>query len=160
MPRHSINYDWLDSGGVGNDRSFDRYPLLKGFVTGSRDGKAVAPLLGEIKGYDGGTTDIHIGPVTFYLAYCDHVVVYHFKPTTINTADCEITWLVNETAEEGKDYKLDELIWLWDITTIADKRIIEDNQEGVNSRYYEPGPFTEMEDYEQGLIDWYLDLMQ
>ncbi len=67
---------------------------------------------------------------------------------------------MNETAEEGKDYKLDDLIWLWDITTIADKRIIEDNQQGVNSRFYEPGPLTAMEDWEQGLIEWYLELMK
>ena len=160
LSNSSINNDWLDSGGVGIDRSYDRYPLLNGFVTGSQDGKPVAPLLGDIKGYDGGTTDMHIGPVTFFLAYCDHVVVYHFKPLTIDTADCEIIWLVNESAEEGKDYKLDELIWLWDVTTIADKRIIENNQEGVNSRFYEPGPFTKFEDFEQGFIDWYLDLMK
>jgi phenylpropionate dioxygenase-like ring-hydroxylating dioxygenase large terminal subunit len=160
LPEHCINYDWLDSGGIGIDRSFDRYPLLKGFVTGSRDGKAVAPLLGEIKDYDGGATDMHIGPLTFYLAYCDHVVVYHFKPITIDTAECEITWLVNETAKVGKDYKLEELTWLWDITTVEDKRIIEDNQKGINSRFYEPGPFTEMEVFEQGFIDWYLSSMK
>jgi len=160
LPRHCVNYDWLDSGGVGIDRSFDRYPLLKGFVTGSQDGKAVAPLLGDIKSYDGGTTDMHIGPLTFYLAYCDHVVVYHFKPQTIDSAVCEITWLVNETAVEEKDYILNDLIWLWDITTIADKRIIENNQKGVNSRHYQPGPFTEMEQFEQGFIKWYLQLMK
>ena len=156
----SINNDWLDSGGVGIDRSYDRYPLLKGHVTGSRGGKPLAPLLGDIKGYDGGTTDIHMGPVTFHLAYCDHVVIYHFKPLTIDTADCEITWLVNENAEEGKDYNLQELIWLWDITTIADKRIIENNQQGVNSRFYEPGPFSKLEEFEQGFVDWYVDLMK
>ena len=160
LTRHSVNKDWLESGGVGIDRGFDRYPLLKGFVTGSRDGKPIAPLLGDIKGYDGGTTDIHIGPFTFFLAYCDHIVVYHFKPLTIDSADCEITWLVNETAEEGKDYKLDELIWLWDITTIADKRIIENNQQGVNSRFYQPGPYTEMEGFVRGFMDWYLDIMK
>ena len=160
LTTHSINYDWLDSGGVGIDRSYDRYPLLKGYLTGSRDGKPVAPLLGEIKGYDGGTTDMHIGPPTFFLAYCDHIVVYHFKPLTVDTADCEITWLVNENAVEGKDYRRDELTWLWDVTTIADKRIIEDNQQGVNSRFYEPGPYTEMEDYAQGFIEWYLDIMK
>jgi phenylpropionate dioxygenase-like ring-hydroxylating dioxygenase large terminal subunit len=160
LANSSINFDWLDSGGVGIDRSYDRYPLLKGFVTGSRGGKPVAPLLGDIKGYDGGTADMHIGPLTFYLAYCDHVVVYHFKPLTLDTADCEITWLVNESAVEGKDYKLDELIWLWDVTTIADKRIIENNQSGVNSRFYEPGPYTKMEQFEQGFVDWYVDLMK
>ncbi len=160
LSNSSINYDWLDSGGVGIDRSYDRYPLLKGFVTGSRGGKPLAPLLGDIKGYDGGTADMHIGPITFYLVYCDHVVIYHFKPLTLDTADCEITWLVNERAEEGKDYSLEELIWLWDVTTIADKRIIENNQKGVNSRFYQPGPFTKMEEFEQGFVDWYVDLMK
>ena len=160
LSNSSINYDWLDSGGVGIDRSYDRYPLLKGFVTGSRGGKPLAPLLGDIKGYDGGTADMHIGPITFYLAYCDHVVIYHFKPLTLDTAACEITWLVNERAEEGKDYSLKELIWLWDVTTIADKCIIENNQKGVNSRFYQPGPFTKMEEFEQGFVDWYMDLMK
>jgi len=160
LSRHCVDKDWLKSGGVGNDRGFDRYPLLKGFVTGSRDGKPVAPLLGDIKDYDGGTTDIHIGPFTFYLAYCDHIVIYHFKPLTVDSADCEVTWLVNETAEEGKDYNLDELIWLWDITTLADKRIIENNQQGVNSRFYQPGPYSEMEDFVHELMDWYLDIMK
>ena len=160
LTKHCINKDWLNSGDVGNERGFSRYPLLKGFLTGSRDGKPLAPLLGSIKDYDGGTTDIHIGPVTFYLAYCDHIVIYHFKPLTIDTADCEITWLVNDKAVEGKDYKLDELTWLWDVTTTADKRIIENNQAGVNSRFYQPGPFTEMENYENDFIQWYLDVMK
>ena len=160
LTRHCVSKEWLRSGGVGNDRGFSRYPLLKEFVTGSQDGKPVAPLLGNIKDYDGGTTDIQIGPVTFYLAYCDHIVVYHFKPLTIDTADCEITWLVDEKAEEGKDYKLDDLIWLWDVTTIADKRIIENNQKGVNSRFYQPGPFTGMEGFERDFIDWYLDVIK
>jgi phenylpropionate dioxygenase-like ring-hydroxylating dioxygenase large terminal subunit len=160
LTRDSVCREYLNSDKIGNDRAFDRYPLFNGFLTGSRDGKPVAPLLGDIKGYDGGTTDIQIGPVTFYLAYCDHVVVYHFKPLSVDRSDCEITWLVREDAEEGKDYKLDELIWLWDITTLADKRIIEDNQAGVKSRFYQPGPFTMMEGPQKEFIDWYLEVMK
>lgn len=156
----SVYKEWLNSDGIGNERGFDRYPLFNGHVTGSRDGKPVAPLLGDIKGYDGGTTDIQIGPVTFYLAYCDHVVIYHFKPLAIDKADCEITWLVHEDAEEGRDYDLNELIWLWDVTTLADKRIIEDNQAGVKSRFYQPGPFTKMEEPQKDFIDWYLEVMK
>ncbi len=159
LPEHCVDKSWLDAGGIGIDRGFDRYPLLKGFVTGSRDGKPVAPLLGDIKGYDGGATDIQIGPLTFYLAYCDHIVVYHFKPLTAAASVCDVTWLVNETAEEGKDYQVAELTWLWDVTTIADKRIIENNQKGVNSKFYQPGPYTMMEDFTRGFIDWYLDTM-
>ncbi len=68
--------------------------------------------------------------------------------------------MVNESAEEGKDYDLSALKWLWDVTTIADKEIIENNQAGVNSRFYEPGPYTEMEDFTRRFSDWYLEVMK
>lgn len=155
-----VNKEWLKTGGIGNNRGFDRYPLLKGFVTGSRDGKPLSPLLGDIKEYDGGATDMQIGPLTFFLAYCDHIVIYHFKPLTFDSVDCEITWLINENAVEGKDYTLDELTWLWDITTVADKRIIENNQKGIDSSFYEPGPYTMMEYFARSFIEWYLNIMK
>jgi phenylpropionate dioxygenase-like ring-hydroxylating dioxygenase large terminal subunit len=156
LTRHLVRNEWLKSEPVGIDRAFDRYALFHGHVTGSRDGKPVAPLLGDIRAYDGGTTDMHIGPVTFYLAYCDHVVIYRFTPRSLDTCDCELTWLVRADAEEGRDYRLEDLIWLWDVTTQADKRIIEDNAAGVCSRYYEPGPYTAMEDFARRFIEWYL----
>jgi Rieske 2Fe-2S family protein len=155
-----IDRSWLDAGVVGIDRGFDRYPLLRGHLTGSQDGQPVAPLLGDIKGYDGGATDLHLGPVTFGLAYCDHVVLYRFTPRGLDATDCEITWLVNEDAEESRDYALHQLTWLWDVTTIEDKSIIEHNQAGVNSRFYEPGLYSEMEDFTQRFVDWYLDALK
>ena len=160
LNRHCVDKSWLDSGAVGIDRGFDRYPLFNGFVTGSRDGKPVAPLLGAISGYDGGATDIQVGPFTFCLAYCDHVVIYHFRPLNVTESVCDITWLVNESAQEGKDYERDDLTWLWDITTIADKRIIENNQKGINSTFYRPGPYTGMESFTRSFIDWYLHAMK
>ena len=87
--------------------------------------------------------------MTFGLAYCDHVVLYRFTPRGLFATDCEITWLVNGTAVEGRDYDRADLTWLWDVTTIADKEIIERNQAGVDSRYYEPGPLSPMEDFTQ-----------
>lgn len=160
LTQHVVRKDWEASGGVGIDRSYDRYVLYKGHVTGSRDGKPVAPLLGDLKDFDGGTTDMHIGPVTFFLLYCDHLVVYRFTPTSISNCDCEITWLVRGDAVEGRDYQLEELKWLWDVTTIADKRIIENNATGVMSRFYEPGPYTKMEEFTRRFIEWYLDAMK
>jgi Rieske 2Fe-2S family protein len=152
----SVNTQYLDCDGLGNDRSFERYPLIRGHVTGSRSGEPVAPLLGEIKDYDGGATDFQIGPVTYALAYCDHVVLYRFTPLSVDSTDCDITWLVNENAEEGRDYNVKDLAWLWDITTIADQHIIERNAAGVNSRFYEPGPYSLMEDFTARFVDWYL----
>ena len=156
LSKKEIHHLFLHADEFGADRSYERYPLLRGHLTGSEDGKPVAPLLGDIKDYDGGATDFQVGPVTYALAYCDHVVIYRFTPLSVDSTDCDITWLVNESAEEGKDYDLKKLIWLWDITTIADQHIIERNQEGVNSRFYEPGPYSKMEDVTQAFAEWYV----
>ena len=156
----TVNQFYLEAPQFGADYAFDRYPLIRNHLTGSKDGQPLAPLLGTIKEYDGGATDLQVGPITFALMYCDHVVIYRFTPLTIDTADCDITWLVRSDAEEGRDYDKDNLIWLWDVTTHADKRIIEHNQQGVNSRYYVPGPLSEMEDYTWKFISWYLDTLR
>lgn len=135
---------------------YDRYPLFEGYVTGSEDGRPLAPLLGEIADFDGGASNLQIGPVTYFLAYSDHVVVYRFTPRALQETDCEIVWLVRDDAEEGRDYDVDRLVWLWHVTTEADKTIIEHNQQGVNSRYYRPGPYAPMEDFAVNYLDWYL----
>lgn len=140
----------------GADYFFERYPLLRNHLTGSEDGQPVAPLLGTIRDFDGGTTDVQVGPVTFGLLYCDHAVIYRFTPLGVNSADCDITWLVRGDAEEGRDYDKHRLTWLWDVTTQADKAIIERNQQGVNSRYYSPGPLSEMEEFTWTFLSWYL----
>ncbi len=133
-----------------------RYAMLRGAVTGSADGKPVAPLMGAFKGYDGGSTFIHVGPASFFLAYPDHGIVYRFVPRTVQHSEMEVIWLVRGDAREGVDYDRDKLTWLWRITSDADKRIIEDNQRGVNSRFYEPGPFSVMEANERRFVEWYL----
>lgn len=156
----TINRTYKEAVAFGADYSYERYPLLRGHMTGSEDGQPVAPLMGSIKDYDGGTTDVQVGPVTYALAYCDHIVIYRFTPLSAHRTDCDITWLVNGSAEEGKDYDLAKLTWLWDVTTIADQHIIERNQEGVNSRFYTPGPYSEMEDFTWRFVDWYLDAVR
>ena len=45
---------------------------------------------------------------------------------------------------------------MWDVTTIADKRIIEDNQKGVLSKKYVPGPLSKMEKGLEKFKSWYL----
>lgn len=140
--------------------AYSRTALFEGYVTGSKDGKPVAPLLGEFTDYDGGASDFNLGPFTYLLAYSDHVVCYVFTPVDQNNSRCDIYWLVRADAQAGKDYDVDELTWLWDITTEADKTIIVNNSKGVHSRFYKPGPFSEMEDLEQSYIEWILRELQ
>jgi phenylpropionate dioxygenase-like ring-hydroxylating dioxygenase large terminal subunit len=63
---------------------------------------------------------------------------------------------VRGDAREGVDYDRDRLTWLWRVTSDADKRIIDLNQQGVNSRYYRPGPYSLMENAASRFTAWYL----
>ncbi|TDG12211.1 aromatic ring-hydroxylating dioxygenase subunit alpha [Seongchinamella unica] len=138
-----------------------RYGLYDGYLTGSEDGQPVAPLMGQIKGYDGGCGDHQLGPLGFMLNYPDHCVLYRFLPRGLTATDMEIVWFVNGDAVEGIDYELDRLIWLWHNTTLEDEYIIRRNSEGVNSRFFTPGPYhPEFERTLQHFIDWYLNCMQ
>lgn len=128
-----------------------------GSVTGSEDGQRVAPLMGDFTDYDGGFSYVDVGAASTFLAYPDYGVIYLFIPGDTQKTDMEIIWLVAKDAKEGVDYELDRLIWMWDVTSIADKKIIDHNQKGVNSRYYRPGPYSPMEDMPRHMTEWYLE---
>ncbi len=154
-----IEHDFIDTYAKSGEQGYgySRTALFEGYETGSRDGEPLAPLLGELKEYDGGASDFTLGPFTFFLAYSDHVVGYVFSPVDHKNCQCKIHWFVRKDAVEGKDYDRDELIWLWDVTTHADEKIIVNNWKGVNSRYYRPGPFSGMERMEQRYVEWILE---
>ena len=156
------DFDFIDTrarpGEIGY--GYSRSSLFKKYYTGSRDGQPVAPLLGEFRDYDRGASDFTFGAFSFLLAYSDHVVMYVFTPIEHQRSQCEIYWLVRGDAEKGRDYDVEELTWLWDITTQADKEIIVNNSKGVHSKYYEPGPFSGMEAMESIYIDWILQELQ
>ncbi|MDX1460776.1 MAG: aromatic ring-hydroxylating dioxygenase subunit alpha [Xanthomonadales bacterium] len=155
----NLGRTYRNAEAFGADYAYDAYPLWNGHVTGSEDGQPVAPLLGSIRDYDGSCTDLQVGPVTFALMYCDHVVIYFFYPTGPDSSVCDISWLVRGDAVEGVDYDKSKLTWLWDVTTHADKRIIETNARGVRSKRYQPGPLSTMEAYLWSFLEWYLDTM-
>ena len=153
-----IEIDFVDTWAKPGQQGYGyvRVALFDGYKTGSRNGEPLAPLLGELKDYDGGASDFTIGPFTFFLAYSDHVVGYVFSPVDHRNCTCKIYWFVRGDAVEGQDYDRDELIWLWDVTTKADEKIIVNNWKGVCSLYYQPGPFSRMEDMEQRYTEWIL----
>jgi Rieske 2Fe-2S family protein len=134
-----------------------RSRLLPGFETGSEDGARLAPPMGE-----GGTRATglcvfaELGFLSAFLAYPDHGVIYRFAPLSPLLTRMEMIWLVAGAAREGDDYDPARLSWLWDVTSLADKRIIERNQAGVKSRAYAPGPFSLMETGARQYVERYV----
>ena len=153
-----IDVDRIDTHAAPGEQGYgySRTAMFEGYKTGSRDGEPVAPLLGELRDYDCGASDFTFGPFSFLLAYSDHVVAYVFTPVDHRHCQCEIMWLVRGDAVEGRDYEVDELTWLWDVTTHADEKIIVNNWRGVNSKFYRPGPFSRMERMERRYVEWIL----
>ena len=128
--------------------------LSDGAQTGSRDGRLVAPVMGP-----DGCVFAELGFLSAFLAYPDHGVVYRFIPRAMLQTEMEVLWLVRGDAEAGRDYNPEALTWLWDVTSLADKTIIERNQAGVLDRAYRPGPFSLMEPGTRQYVERYLSEM-
>lgn len=122
-----------------------RSNLRAGYQTGSKDGAPLAPLMGALKSYDAACAFYEAGPLSAFLAYADYGVIYRFIPRDTLLTEMEVIWLVAPAAQAGRDYDMDKLTWLWDVTSVADKKIIEMNHAGVRSSAYRPGHYSLME---------------
>ena len=150
----SYYFDLATDGQEGYQ--YDRNPLINGMLSGSVEGKAVAPLLGTLDKYENAASEFMVGPVTFFLIYDDHMIGYRFLPTSLDECICDLFWFVRGDAIEGKDYDLKTLTWLWHETILDDEKIIVDNKKGVDSHFYKPGKLSDMEAMEQHFLDWYI----
>ena len=143
-----------DGGGA------DRMPIREGFLTESKDGKPVAPLMGDFKEYDGGSTPIAFNYLSYAIANSDHTTLIRFTPISNQVTDVEAIWLVRDDAVEEKDYQPDVVAWLWLETLKQDITITDNNQCGVNSAAYEPGPYSRQEAAIQHFHLWYFDYLR
>ncbi len=153
-----IRDQWAQKAVAGQEADYcARYSMFGDAVTASEDGKPVAPLMGKFKAYDGGFTIFYVGPLNHFLAYGDYGAIFRYTPRSVSETELHITWLVRNDAKERVDYDLDRLTWMWRVTAEADKRIVEENQLGVASRSYRPGPYAlPIESSTQRLAEWYL----
>ncbi|MBI3709966.1 MAG: aromatic ring-hydroxylating dioxygenase subunit alpha [Proteobacteria bacterium] len=135
----------------------NRTPLMKGFTTQSLDGKAVAPLMGDLKERDAGTLRITVYPNFWQHASDDHAVATRLTPLSATRTAARVVWLVHEDAVEGRDYRLDRLLPLWQLTSEQDWELCKVNQLGVSSSHYRPGRYSRTR--EQNVVhfvEWYL----
>ena len=133
-----------------------RSALYDGPTDGPPQEPGVALLMGELPAFDGNSTYFDVGPLSDFLAYADHGVIYRFIPRAALHTEMEVIWLVRADAEEGRDYDVERLTSLWKTTSLQDKAIVEWNQAGVNSRYFTPGPYSQQESYARRFTEWYL----
>ena len=126
-------------------------------ATGSLDGKPVAPLLPGRANY---THRRGSASITWAFGnmqcYDDYIAVVRHTPRDVTTTDVEFLWLVHPDAREGRDYQVERVMALWDITEREDRWIVENNQLGILSGAYIPGRYARTEGGPSRFIEWYM----
>ena len=134
-----------------------RFPVNDDAITLSMDGKpACTRLMCDIAQGDIGSMRWALEPHSFIHATCDTVFMFSAMPTGPEETVVTSKWLVHKDAVEGVDYTIDGLTELWTKTNLQDLDLCENNQAGVNSRGYVPGPYCEeTEQLVMRFADWY-----
>jgi Rieske 2Fe-2S family protein len=136
-----------------------RFPLNSGNTSMTMDGKlSVKKLMCEREGGDIGSMRWAVEPHSFCHALPDYTLMFFALPLAPNETLVVAKWLVHKDAVEGVDYTVAGLTELWNLTNLQDRDLVENNQRGVNSIGYTPGPYSrEAEFLVHRLVDWYCD---
>lgn len=146
----------------GGQMRTTRIPLLGKSYTLSGEPAVRRPLS------DGIGADSSIGalvafhyPTSWNHALIDHAISFRVLPLGPRRTQLTTKWLVHRDAVEGVDYSAEELARVWRATNEQDRRIVQENQIGVDAPTYTPGPFCLP--HESGVvqfIDWYTSLLR
>ena len=138
-----------------------RVPLLNNAESYTMDTKAaVAKRLGTMPFNDAGSLLFYHYPNTWNHFLGDHAITFRVLPISATQTQVTTTWLVHKDAVEGVDYDLANLTDVWMHTNDEDRLVVEENQKGILSPAYEPGPYSTIQ--EEGVIqfvDWYCKTM-
>lgn len=138
-----------------------RMPLLKDFTSYTmHGGDAVSKRLIDV-GFDNtGALMLFHYPNTWNHFLGDHIISFRMLPLSPQSTLVTTTWLVRADAEEGVDYDIPTLTEVWEATNAEDRYLVEENQRGINSPLYQPGPYSEhLEDGVIQFVDWYSETL-
>ena len=134
-----------------------RVPLLPGADSYTMTGKpAVKKPLNPRATTGIGSLLLFNYPSTWNHGLVDQGVSFRVLPLSATETQLTTRWLVHKDAVEGVDYTIENLSEVWIATNNQDRRIIQDNQAGIMSPAYQPGPYSV--EQESGLIqfvEWY-----
>jgi Rieske 2Fe-2S family protein len=141
---------------------FVRIPFVGAAVSYTMDGKAASRRrLGTVPFDDAGSCLYFHYPNTWNHYLSDHVLNFRVLPIGPKETEVTTTWLVHKDAVEGVDYDVKRLTEVWIATNDEDRQIVEENQQGILSPGYLPGPYSPVQ--EGGVnqfVDWYCQTLR
>ncbi len=137
-----------------------RYPLRPNIESYSLDGKAVAIPIGDHKDFDAGVLGLVTYPNFWMDAVADYMWTMRVTAVSPSKTIIDLTWIVDEKSEEGKDYSIERLTEFWKITGEQDWALCENNFSGIESSKYKSGPYAPYEDEVVKFVDWTIDRLK
>lgn len=154
LPTHAVNFPddtWFRCA---------RMPMKKGYVTETLSGQPSAPLLGDLRDEHCGSLRVVWLPNAWMHANCDYIMSTSIAPVDAQHTRITVRFFVREDAVEGVDYNVEEVAAVWKATSEQDWTLCENNQLGVNSSRYTPGPYSMIaENAVERFMEWYLAQM-
>ncbi len=153
LPCGPVEGPWWQAG---------RFPLNRGTQSLTMDGRpCVARTIGHVGNGDVGSLRWALEPHCFAHALGDYVFMFSAMPIAPDETVVTAKWLVSADAQEGVDYTIPGLTELWDKTNLQDRELAENNQRGVNSVGFVPGPYSpNAESLVLRFVDWYCNTAQ
>lgn len=138
-----------------------RVPMARG-LSFTMDGQPASSLLmGDLPDFDVGSVRLLHFPNTWNHALGDHALAFRVLPLDAQRTAVTTKWMVHKDAIEGVDYDLEKLTKVWLATNDQDRTLAENNQLGINSPSYRPGPYSQYFEYGVlAFVDWYLAAMR
>lgn len=162
LAAHGLAIDYQEAGMVRFPSretwwSINRTALVRGWLTESMDGRPVAPPMGDYPTRDAGTLRMRTMPNFWNHSSSDHSVSTRLAPSGPEETRIRVQWLVHQDAVEGRDYDLATLLPFWELTSQQDWELCEQNQIGVRSAAFTPGPYSRTREYNViRYTEWYL----
>jgi Rieske 2Fe-2S family protein len=118
--------------------------------------KLVNKLLGDLDDAKLGRLSMHAQPNFWCHFMADHAITFSVLPIAPGKTLVRTTWLVHEDAQEGVDYNVDDLTYVWRATNDQDAAFVALAQKGVTDPAYVPGPYVPSEYQVNAFCNWYL----
>ena len=126
-----------------------------GGAMGFRDGVETMSMDGKRRReYLPGLSEAQRQQVVYYAIYPnfllslhpDYVMTHTLWPRAHDRTEIVCEWHFHSTELARPDFHADDAIEFWDLTNREDWWIAEQSQLGINSRLYQPGPYSEREE--------------
>ncbi|MEZ8141798.1 aromatic ring-hydroxylating dioxygenase subunit alpha [Enterovibrio sp. FF113] len=158
----TLDIPYLFKGAYNNRNRLVRTPLKAGTHSMTLNGKvASTKLMGRITSPDLGALRILHLPNSWNHGMGDNLIAFQIIPISPQETRVVTRWLVHKDAVEGVDYDPENLAKVWTATNAQDRSLAENNQRGVNSVAYQPGPYSKT--FEFGVINfvnWYCERLE